>query len=583
MISKSLALSPVDSTKEISVVFVLPLKDPQGAARFAERIATPKDPLYGKYLTPEEFAAQYGANEADYLAVKSWAANNGLKISDESVSRTTLVVRGTVARFEQLFNTQLNNYRGLDGDEFYSASTAPTIPNSIAAKLTGVIGLTNSRHYASLAKVYKKFGETPAPQVKTDGAGGSGPGGAYSAADLRTAYTTPALGGTVPQSVAVFEQGGFAESDVKKYKSANHLPDVPVKARDVNGYGGGIDDPGVELEAVLDIDMIIGINPAVSQVFVYEDGDDPFDVALLDALSDVANDNKVQTLSISYGQDEVEAGTTQMAAEGQILTQLAAQGITVLVSAGDDGAYGVTGLLNGTLNVSDPAAQPFVTAVGGTTLFTGPHSVWADESVWNLLVDGFGATGGGGSSYWPMPTWQSNLISDGVNFQAPNRNLPDVAAVGNPLTGVAVYSALNGGWIQIGGTSVSSPIWAGYLSHLNSAYQTVGLGKISFFNPLLYSIEQWDGFFGYDPLNDIVDGNNGVSNYGYPPGYYAYPGYDNCSGWGTISGQGFAANLLTWPTNRGGRLPDRSAVYPESLKVHRLNYPGHQRAARPVI
>jgi kumamolisin len=74
----------------------------------------------------------------------------------------------------------------------------------------------------------------------------------------------------------VFEQGGFDPKDVQKYLATNKLPSVPVTVRNVNGYGGGINDPSVELEAVLDIDMIIGINSAVKQVLVYEDGDDPF-------------------------------------------------------------------------------------------------------------------------------------------------------------------------------------------------------------------------------------------------------------------------------------------------------------------
>ena len=189
----------------------------------------------------------------------------------------------------------------------------------------------------------------------------------------------------------MFEQGGFDPNDVQQYLATNKLPSVPVKARNVNGYGGGVNDPGVELEAVLDIDMVIGINPAVKEVLVYEDGDDPFGVALIDALTDVAGDNLAQTLSISYGTDEAIQGNAQIAAENQVLVQLAAQGQTVLVSSGDNGAYGRSG--NG-LNASDPGAQPFVTSVGGTTLFTGPNESYIVEEVWNLLLSSLGATGG---------------------------------------------------------------------------------------------------------------------------------------------------------------------------------------------
>jgi subtilase family serine protease len=555
LVAKSTVTSHTAPAKEISVILVLPLSDLKGATDYAERVNTAHDALFGKDLTPQEFAATYGGRETDYNSLKSWAKTNGLKVSQESVSRTTLTVRGTVAQFEALFKTQINNYRSPDGKEFYSASSKPTIPSSIPATVIGVIGLSSTTQFAPLSKVFKTLGETPAEKPVTDTAGGTGPGGAYSAADLRTAYSIPShLGVGTPQTVAVFEQGGFDPNDVQKYLATNKLPSVPVKARNVNGYGGGVNDQGVELEAVLDIDMVIGINPAVKEVLVYEDGDDPFGVALIDALTDVAGDNLAQTLSISYGTDEAIQGNAQIAAENQVLVQLAAQGQTVLVSSGDNGAYGRSG--NG-LNASDPGAQPFVTSVGGTTLFTGPNESYIVEEVWNLLLSSLGATGGGVSAFWPIPSWQfetdlsGNKVSVAVSNggSSTNRNFPDIAAVGNPATGVAVYSALNGGWIQIGGTSVSAPIWAGYVSILDSARRTTGLGKIGFFNPTLYNLAEKN--FGI--AHDITSGSNGNATFFGTPGYNAGFFYDNCSGWGSIWGESCASKLLLTPTQTGTR------------------------------
>jgi subtilase family serine protease len=555
LVAKSTLLSHTASTKEISVVLVLPLRDLKGATEYAERVNAAKDPLFGKYLTPAQFAATYGGNEADYNSLRSWAKSNGLKVSQLSMSRTTLTVRGTVAQFEALFNTQINNYRTPDGKEFYSASSQPAIPSGIPASVIGIIGLSSAPQFAPLAKVYKTFGETPTEKPVTNTAGGTGPGGAYSAADLRTAYSIPVhLGGGTPQTVAVFEQGGFDPKDVQKYVATNKLRSVPVTVRNVNGYGGGINDPNVELEAVLDIDMIIGINSAVKEVMVYEDGDDPFGVALIDALTDVASDDVAQTLSISYGTDEAIQGNTQITAENQVLVQLATQGQTVLVSSGDNGAYGRSG--NG-LNASDPGAQPFVTSVGGTTLFTGPNASYIDEEVWNLLLSSLGATGGGVSAVWPIPSWQitTDLLGNKVSVAAnnggssTNRNFPDVAAVGNPATGVAVYSALNGGWIQIGGTSASAPIWAGYVSILDSALRTTGLGKIGFFNPTLYNLAEKN--FGI--AHDISNGSNGNATFFGIPGYDAGFFYDNCTGWGSIWGESCASKLLQTPTQTGTR------------------------------
>jgi subtilase family serine protease len=555
LVAESTVLSPTDASKEISVVLVLPLKDPQRAAEFAQRASTPGDALCGKFLTADQFAAAYGADAADFAAVKKWAIDNGLKISTESLARTNLTVRGTVSQFETLFNTQINDYRSPEGDKFYSAASSPTIPNAISSKIIGAVGLTNSKQKAPLAKVYKQLGENPATDITADG---SGPGGTFNAKDLRMAYSvTSAIGGTVPETVALFEQGGFFASDVQKYLTANKLPKVPVIPRGVNGSGTGVSDPDVELEAVLDIDMIIGINPSVKEVIVYEDGDynDSFQVALLDALTAVADQNQAQVLSISYGEDEILQGSTAIQAENQELTQLAAQGITVLASAGDNGAYGDIGLRSTDyLNVADPGAQPLVTCVGGTTLFTLNGLYYAEE-VWNLLADGLGATGGGVSSVWSLPSYQQTLpvVNGGSETM---RNVPDVAAVGNPATGVGVYSTFYKGWVDVGGTSVSAPIWAGYLSLLNPGRVALGFGRFGMFNATFYSLLT-SAFSNNNPgfyLNDIVSGNNGIVQYGLPPGYNAGIGYDNCSGFGSPH-QSSDFFLLTAPTQTGGAYP----------------------------
>jgi subtilase family serine protease len=552
MVATSRFISSADPGKQISVVLALPLKDSKGAADFVKHVSTPLDPLYRQYLTPVEFAARFGGAEDDYTTLKEWALANGLTVVHESVSRTILTVRGTVDKIQGVFKTRLNDYRSSDGDEFISAGVEPTVPDAIAGKIAGVIGLTVGRQYASNAKIYKKFGELPddnATSAHTDAAGGSGPGGAYSAADLRTAYSIPTYGDVSLQTVAIFEQGGYTKSDVEKYLKKNKLPKRQVTLVGVNGYNGAIDDLGVELEAVLDIDMVIATNPAVKEVLVYEDGIDPFPVALLDSIAQVADDAKAQVLSISYGEDEWLQGNDSIAAEATVFTQLAAEGINVTVSAGDNGAYGNFSFHNGSiLNVSDPASQPYVTSVGGTTLYTGPGAVYGSEEAWNLLGVNLGATGGGVSTYWQIPAYQQPSYVTTNGGSATYRNVPDVSAVGNPETGVAVYSKVNGGWLQVGGTSVGAPIWAGYLSVLNAALNYIGEAQIGFFNPTLYSLG-----FGYPTsyLYEVVDGSNGNAGIYGTPGFSAGIGYDNCTGTGSLWGTGLAFQILTSVTQAG--------------------------------
>jgi subtilase family serine protease len=164
LVAQSRLLSAVERNQPISVILALPLSDPQGdAAEFVRHVSQPGDPLFHQYLTPEEFATRYGAKSADYAALKEWATSNGLSVVHESLARTCLTVRGSTAQLQTLFKTQLNNYRSADGKEFYSAAFRPTVPDEIASRVSGVIGLTNGAHYASLAKPCKVYEEMMPP------------------------------------------------------------------------------------------------------------------------------------------------------------------------------------------------------------------------------------------------------------------------------------------------------------------------------------------------------------------------------------------------------------------------------------
>jgi subtilase family serine protease len=570
LVAKSTVLGPVDGNREIGVTLALPSSDPQGLADFVRHVSSPGDPLFRHYIKPQEFAERFGGNAADYAYLKSWATANGLRVSRESVGRINLSVRGTVAQFQRLFNTQLNSYRSQDGNEFYSASISPRVPAEIASKVSGIIGLTESRMLAPMVKVGKTLGENPA-LLHTDTAGGTGPGGAYKAADLRTAYNIPTFGNLDPTAVAaVFEQGGFVATDIAKYLSYNGLPQLTVTPVSVDGSSTGVVNATVEVEAVLDVDMIAAINPAISGVLVYIDSLDPFATALLDAITQVGDDDQAKVFSISYADDEGNIGRAGVKAESTALAQLAAEGITVTAGSGDDGCFGHLSL--GRYNVEDPASQPYVTGVGGTTLYTGAGEAYIGETAWNDFNAGYGATGGGISAYWKIPRFQSKLPLGGTGWETYNggsatyRNVPDVAAVGDPLTGVAVYSNMNGGWLQIGGTSVSAPIWAGYLTIINAGLNSTGLGSLGYFNPILYWVgTPEDG--GGNPtgwLYAVTEGSNGTS---YFPGFHNGNGYCDTTGNGSLFGTFFATQLFL-----AGSQPGKAPGKVSELSVTNLTY-----------
>ncbi len=534
-------LGPTESGKSITLALTLPSRDPQGAKAFADHVTTPGDALYRHFLTPAQYAARFGADPADYAAAVAWAKAEGLAIGEQYTAGTVLAVTGPASKLQSLFAVTFRNYRDpASGRVFYAADEAPTLPAALAAKVNGVVGLSSASHFRPLVR------HVAAGSVQSGT--GTGPGGTYLAADLRAAYNIYPQDGAAPkQTVAVFEQGGFDPNDVAKYLARNNLPAVPLQARSVDGYGTAIDDADVELEAVLDVDMLIGMNPALARILVYEDGADSFQVALLDSLSAMATDNAVKTISISYGQDEAQQGTAAIQAENTVLTQMAAQGQAVFVSAGDSGAYG----RGAGLNVSDPASQPYVTSVGGTSLNTVKKQAYDGEVVWNDLTLGHGATGGGVSTVWPIPAYQNYLGQSLALYNGgsgTNRNVPDVAAVGDPLTGVAIYSRLNGGWLAVGGTSVSAPIWAGFYSLANGVSEWLGFGNLGFANPTLYAVDEpITRTLFYLPFNDITQGNNGATSLGLPAGYNAGQYYDNTTGLGSPRGGLLEADLALLP------------------------------------
>ena len=525
----------------VTIALVLPLADPAGAKRFATSVSTPGDVLFRQYLTPAEFAQRFGAPEADYAALVAWARANGLSPGEVYAARTVLPITGRAAALEAALGVRFNVYSTGQNTSYYAADQAASLPEDIASKVSGVVGLSSAVHFVPFVIVK--------PGNKSTAAAAHG---GLSAKDLRTAYDIPPQ--TLPnqtQTLAVFEQGGFFPADVARYVAANKLPTVPVKARSVNNYGTGVDDPTVELEAVLDIDMQMAMNPAAAKIIVYEDGSDSFPVALLSSLSAMAKDDTATTISISYGMDEDYTYPTAVEAENAALTQLAAQGQAVFVSTGDLGAYGDA---PPGLHTTDPSTQPFVTAVGGTTLFVNSKSQYLAEEVWNDLPVS-GATGGGISTYWSIQSYQSDVGPAGNGGSATMRNTPDVSAEASLLTGVAVYSALQGGWTVVGGTSVSAPIWAGMYSLGSAAAIGLGFPTPGFASPTIYKIAEGEGLYAVG-LRDIFDGSNGDATVYGAPGYSAGFGYDNASGLGALeAGDSLAVNIGVVPALFHGGTP----------------------------
>jgi kumamolisin len=505
------AQTAIPDATPMYVILSLPLTNAAGAAEFGAGVSDPDSPIYGHYLTPKQFGARFGANKNDYEVLRKWAASNGLKVGARTSSSTTVSLSGTTAQFASLFNTRFASFQTPAHGNGYVMLKDPQLPKVLAGKIDGVIGLESAGDQAWLARPGKKVN----PDV------GTGIGG-YAPTDIRTAYNVPAqTNSNKTEVLALFEESGYPTSDMTTYYTQYGLTAVPVTLIGVNGSGTG--SGGATIETDLDLQAAIGVNPNLSKILMYIDANGSFSSQLVNSFNQIAEDNQATVLSVSYGLDENQQGQTAVKAENTALTQLQAEGITVFVSSGDDGAAGREGT---GLNAPDPGSQPLITSVGGTRLNVKSDETWSSETVWNDLANGHGATGGGVSKFWKIPKYQllkgqSVAVANGGS--ATMRNVPDIAADADPFTPYSEYCGCEGGWFGDGGTSLSAPIWAGMATIINSNRVNAGLPRLGFFNKALYKIAKKEKKF-----HDITSGNNGN------PGYTAGNGYDNDTGFGSV-------------------------------------------------
>jgi kumamolisin len=294
---------------------------------------------------------------------------------------------------------------------------------------------------------------------------------------------------------------------------------------DVSVDGGGNQPTGdpnsADGEVALDIEVAGAVAPGANMAVYFTPNTDQ---GFLDAITTAIHDqtNNVTVISISWGGPESTWTAQSMQSYDQAFQDARALGVTICVAAGDNGSSdGVT--TDDLAHVDFPASSPNVLACGGTSLLASNGAIQS-ETVWNDGSQG-GATGGGVSEVFPLPSYQStSSVPVSVNpSQFQGRGLPDVAGDADPETGYD--TTVDGQPSVVGGTSAVAPLWAGLIALLNQQ-----LGKpVGFLNPLLYAAGERSGF------HDITSGNNGA--------YSAGPGWDPCTGWGSPIGTAMLANL----------------------------------------
>jgi hypothetical protein len=521
------------ATNRLDLAIGLPLRNQPALKLFLHELGNPASANFHRYLTPGQFTAQFGPTEPDYQTVVDFARSSGLTVTHTHGNRVLLDVNGKVSDIEKAFHITLRTYRHpTEPRNFFAPDSEPSVETGMP--ILDISGLSDyAKPKPMLHRRPVTFSGGPQP------AAGSGPGNGYIGTDFRNAYVPGTTLNGFGQMVGLFQLTGYDPNDIFAYEAQAGLPDVPLQNVLIDGYDGW--PRNGEDEACLDIEMTISMATNLAAVVVFEAPDSA--AYWSDALNTMAASNQIQQFSSSWG---FSGGPSQTL--DQIFEQMGAQGQSFFQASGDGDAW--------TNPIWEPAESPYVTVVGGTTLFmNGSGGSYLSEEVWNSGYlgtpwgpngDGYWGSGGGVSGNYAIPDWQTNVDMTTNLGSTTMRNIPDVA-----MTADNVYVAYGSGTNGIyGGTSCAAPLWAGFMALVNQQAAGMDNPAAGFLNPAIYALGNSTNYTAC--FNDITTGNNTSSD--SPNLYYAVPGYDLCTGWGTPAG----ANLI----NALAGAPDPLAITP---------------------
>ncbi len=521
------------------------------AARDAayKAIYTPGSASYDQFLTPAQFRTQFGADPAVASRVRTAVTSQGLDVAYASPDGSYLELTGTADQVENTFQVSEHTFQTSAGT-FTANAQAPTVPSGVAA----VLGLTSLTKMTALGTTRATRPAAPAQDTCVPGQCT----GILTPQDLWSVYDQPSTDRGAGQQIAIFGEGQLDQvvSNLRTFETDHGLPVVPVKR---NLVGDNLSDNAGQDEWDLDSDATTGMSPDLEGLQYYF-GSDLSDASIGGTYSAWANDPKgPSTGNSSFG------GSEQLEYLGgfvldSLLQQAAMEGRTMFASSGDGGGSclpGANGVTNdGAPCVEYPASSPYVVGVGGTVLYTATTSptsstqatpaARSDEYSWTY-------SGGGMSDYEPAPSYQTAAFPAGAGVPCTMgaatgqtcRGVPDVSAVSGDVAtnGYSVVSGTNEE-TESGGTSLSSPLWAGMWARVLAAHPakkcstSYSGSKLGFAQPVLYAVGNdptidAQAFFDVGGTTDSMPSSNGQQQT-LPRTPVADPtGYDFVSGLGT--------------------------------------------------
>jgi kumamolisin len=490
-----------------------------------------------KFLSSDEFAAHYGAEQKEIDTVADFGRSNGLTVLEAHAGRRSVIFNGTVAQMNATFGVELLRYdasgpppsRHTRWSEAASTQTyrghsgAISLPQDVADLVEMVAGLDNRRTGGR----NMTWTDDDPPSI-----------GPLTVPKVTTAYDFPNNSAAGQMIGIVSIEGGYDPSDVSTYFSGLNRSVPTIIPRSVNGGA----NQGNDFETLQDIciSATVAVGATIVVYFVAVSTLTPLGEyqAWVNLLSRLLVPDPGETvpsvMTSSYFLATTDDGTVVSGANLNALSnmfqELATRGITFFISAGDKGSD--DGAENGKVNVQYPGSDPWVTSCGGTALGTDANGT-LDETVWNdswteteggMNYTAYGATGGGVSDNFELPPWQNGAgVPPSLNDGNVRRGVPDIAGNASPNSGYPMSSS--GTTFNAGGTSAVAPLYAGLTACLNAYFQQ----PVGFLNPTIYSL-------GNRVCRDITYGNNlwhdGVTQLAYSAG----PGWDACTGWGVVNG-----------------------------------------------
>ena len=406
------ALAAQSANTSISVTVALSLRNVEQAERLLQSVSTPGSGQYHQFLTTDQFVARFAPTKSDVAKAIASFAKYGL--TAVQATATTLKVSGTPANMERAFSVSLHHFSvaahgNAPGYSFHAPAGQASIPAELSGLVSGVAGLSTR---PALHPFHVSAQKLAAKQVAPASSSSAtiSPFGQLTVTDFANLYNVTPLykkGVTgTGRTIGIMSLAGFTPSDAYTYWSSVGLKVNPNRIQIVNvdGGPGAPSDVSGSLETTLDVEQSGGVAPGANMIVYLAPNTNQ---AFADVFAAAIDANKVDTLSISWGQWEwldnlqnapvvdPRKGKTVSSTQAihELLIRAGLQGQSVITAAGDGGAYDVNHDLgcNGpfsasdpnscslTLSVDYPASDTAITAAGGTTL-PGPQSFCLDAA-----------------------------------------------------------------------------------------------------------------------------------------------------------------------------------------------------------